>query len=84
MIDSPRLRPKDTPAQEDDYVPETAFRTGEGHENFHTGRGGQGNIHKEKYGGHSNSALGKESIGDKVKHLFGKGKPKEEEGEPTS
>jgi len=41
-------------------------------------RGGEGNIYKEKYGGHSAAPAqekekdNKESLGDKVKHLFGK------------
>lgn len=40
-------------------------------------RGGEGNIYKEKYGGHSAAPAhekekDKESLGDKVKHLFGK------------
>lgn len=43
-------------------------------------RGGEGNIYKEKYGGHSAPVQEKdkekhhekESLGDKVKHLFGK------------
>lgn len=45
-----------------------------------TQRGGEGNIYKEKYGGHSAPVQEKdkekhhekESLGDKVKHLFGK------------
>lgn len=43
-------------------------------------RGGEGNVYKEKYGGHSGpprhekhekTHQDKESLGDKVKHLFG-------------
>lgn len=36
-------------------------------------------MHKEKYGGHSHGP--KESIGDKVKHLFGMDKDKKAESE---
>ncbi|OCK72937.1 hypothetical protein K432DRAFT_430825 [Lepidopterella palustris CBS 459.81] len=61
-----------------DIIPETALR--EGQENFHTGRGGEGNVHKEKYGGHSHAPH--ESIGDKVKHFLGK--DKKHEGTPES
>lgn len=57
------------------------MRGPEGHENFHTGRGGGGNVHKEKYGGHSSRREmeeaegkegGKEGVVEKVKGLFGK------------
>lgn len=37
-------------------------------------RGGEGNVHKEKYGGHTHSQEKEgtaEKIGDKVKHLLG-------------
>ena len=38
----------------EEIVPESATRAAGGdYSDFHTGRGGQGNIHKEKYGGHS-------------------------------
>ncbi|SMQ50395.1 unnamed protein product [Zymoseptoria tritici ST99CH_1A5] len=38
-----------------DIIPESATRpVGQpGYENFHTGRAGAGNVHKEKWGGHS-------------------------------
>ncbi|EMF10971.1 uncharacterized protein SEPMUDRAFT_150898 [Sphaerulina musiva SO2202] len=40
----------------EEIVPESATRIGGAdYDNFHTGRGGQGNIHKEKYGGHSSA-----------------------------
>ncbi|EMC95163.1 hypothetical protein BAUCODRAFT_35155 [Baudoinia panamericana UAMH 10762] len=65
-----------------DFIPETATRTAEGHENFHTGRGGQGNVHKDKYGGHSTPQPGQqghhEDILGKAKHALGFDK-----GEPT-
>lgn len=61
----------------EDIIPETAMRDpGHGYDNFHTGRGGGGNVYKEKYGGHSGpqdgegGGLGK--IIDKVEGLFGK------------
>ncbi|KAH0198461.1 hypothetical protein KCU99_g7816, partial [Aureobasidium melanogenum] len=64
----------------EDVIPEPAMRNSAGYDNFHTGRGGEGNIYKEKYGGHSaptqekgkEQQHEKESLGDKVKHLFGK------------
>jgi len=44
-------------------------------------RGGQGNIHKDKYAGHSTlaeerraSGAGVGGVGEKIKHLFGAGK----------
>ena len=71
-------------------VPETATRedrTGD-YANFHTGRGGQGNIHKDKYGGHSTKKEQddadrrntgtpeghKEGVGAKVKSALGMNK----------
>lgn len=52
---------------------------------FHTGRGGQGNIHKDKYGGHSSSKEQEhagESVKDKVKRNLGMGGgDKKKEGE---
>ncbi|KAF2754317.1 hypothetical protein EJ05DRAFT_479834 [Pseudovirgaria hyperparasitica] len=70
--------PKLGATQRDDaeIVPETALKHGE-YENYHTGRGGEGNVHKEKYGGHSQAQKehktteeGKSSIADKVKHAL--------------
>ncbi|OJD29829.1 uncharacterized protein BKCO1_7100041 [Diplodia corticola] len=68
-----------------DVIPETALRQpGAGYENFHTGRGGEGNVHREKYGGHSSPQPGSGSggegrqegggLGEKVKSLFHKDK----------
>lgn len=70
-----------TPVQaSEEVIPEAAMRTADGHENFHTGRGGQGNVHKEKYGGHSHPQDGsKESLMDKAKHAVGLDKHKHEE-----
>ncbi|KAK4550243.1 hypothetical protein LTR36_003210 [Oleoguttula mirabilis] len=83
---SPRMAPMGSPrsgtpvSASEDFIPETAMRSGEGHENFHTGRGGQGNVHKEKYGGHSSPQDGrKQSIVDKAKHAIGLDKHKHEE-----
>lgn len=54
------------------------MRSAEGYENFHTGRGGQGNVHRAEFGGHSNaqpdhktSEHKHESILDKAKHAVG-------------
>lgn len=67
-----------------DAIPESATRPeGEkGYENFHTGRAGAGNVHKEKYGGHSSPQTPEHkavkeghqkdgSFVDKVKHAVG-------------
>lgn len=69
-----------------DFVPETATRerTPE-YDNFHTGRGGQGNIHKDKYGGHSKpqDPEQRESLVEKAKHVIGLDKhEKKAEGSP--
>jgi hypothetical protein len=44
-------------------------------------RGGGGNVHKEKYGGHSHSPERK-GLGDKVKHALGLDKDKKHDGSP--
>ncbi|KAH0292411.1 hypothetical protein M436DRAFT_78888 [Aureobasidium namibiae CBS 147.97] len=79
IVDSPRVGPvRDNGSNSEDVIPEPAMRNAAGYDNFHTGRGGEGNIYKEKYGGHSAAPAqekekdNKESLGDKVKHLFGK------------
>ncbi|KAI4743997.1 hypothetical protein E4T50_05600 [Aureobasidium sp. EXF-12298] len=83
IVDSPRVGPVGgNGSASEDVIPEPAMRNaGGGYDNFHTGRGGEGNIYKEKYGGHSaapaqekekDNKQDKESLGDKVKHLFGK------------
>jgi len=51
-----------------DEIPETAMREQTpGYENYHTGRGGGGNIHKDKYGGHT-SKREQEEAEAKEKH----------------
>lgn len=61
--------------RDDVVVPETNLRE-EHQADFHTGRGGQGNIHKDKYGGHSSQAeqnsgaTGKKGLGEKVKEAL--------------
>lgn len=61
-----------TAPRSDDVVPEPAFRTAEGHDNFHTGRGGEGNVHRKEFGGHSQAAgEHKEGILEKAKHAIG-------------
>ncbi|KAK3669842.1 hypothetical protein LTR78_010300 [Recurvomyces mirabilis] len=83
MIESPRTG---TPvAHSQDVVTEPSMRTAEGHENFHTGRGGGGNVHKDKYGGHSHAQGGEQSnIVDKAKHALGMDKKKEHEHTTTT
>jgi hypothetical protein len=63
------------------------MRSAEGYENYHTGRGGQGNVHKDKYGGHSNLQKGKkESEGflDKVKEKIGMDGHRKQDESPLS
>lgn len=52
-------------------MPETALReSGAGYENYHTGRGGGGNVHKEK---HDEDKGEHEGLGEKLKHkILGK------------
>jgi hypothetical protein len=76
---SPHLGPVDgaSPRHSQEYIPENALR--EQQEDFHTGRGGAGNVHKEKYGGHTHSP-DRKGLGDKIKeklHLDGKKEHKE-------
>lgn len=52
------------------------MRSAEGYENYHTGRGGGGNVHKDKHGGHSHAPG--ESVGDKLKAALGLDKKKKE------
>ncbi|KAG8526985.1 uncharacterized protein KY384_008414 [Bacidia gigantensis] len=62
-INSPNVKPVKGQAGDADVVPETAIRhpgEGPGYENYHTGRGGQGNVHKD-------DTDNKESLIDKVK-----------------
>lgn len=74
-IDSPSLRPTTDAktAGDSDVVPETAMKPGVQYENYHVGRGGEGNVHRE----------GKEheGLGAKAKHLFGGGHHEKREGE---
>ncbi|CBX95557.1 predicted protein [Plenodomus lingam JN3] len=65
-----------------DFVPEINQRNPQ--DEFHTGRGGAGNVYKEKHGGHSSSSERK-GLGEKVKaalHLDGK-KEKPEPSPPA-
>ncbi|OQN97238.1 hypothetical protein B0A48_16780 [Cryoendolithus antarcticus] len=85
--DSPALKPQQFPptaSGSEDYIPETDTRSAEGYENFHTGRGGGGNVHKDKYGGHTHAQKEhvagekKEGLFEKVKEKLGGGKHHEE------
>lgn len=55
---------------------------GENYADYHTGRGGGGNVHREKYGGHSKPQPGqeghKEGLMEKAKHAMGLDKGKKE------
>ena len=64
-INSPGLKATNTHAGDADVVPETAIRrSGEDYENYHVGRGGEGNVHRE----HPEQ---KHGMMDKVKEKFG-------------
>ncbi|MCJ1232900.1 hypothetical protein MMC14_000854 [Varicellaria rhodocarpa] len=69
-IGSPHVKPEEHGAPHDsDVIPETAIRQEEpGHENYHVGRGGEGNVHKEPSKTH-------EGLADKLKYkLLGRKK----------
>ncbi|KAL8663937.1 MAG: hypothetical protein Q9202_003486 [Teloschistes flavicans] len=72
-IDSPRVKATQAGGQpgDADIVPETALRDpGAGHENYHIGRGGGGNVHKEH---DEKTDEHHEGLGDKLKHkILGK------------
>ncbi|KAL8842547.1 MAG: hypothetical protein Q9170_000501 [Blastenia crenularia] len=68
-IESPRVKASNVGHSGDtDIVPETALREpGATYENYHTGRGGGGNVHKEKHEeGHDDGEH--EGLGEKLKH----------------
>ncbi|KAK5172000.1 uncharacterized protein LTR77_003637 [Saxophila tyrrhenica] len=78
-----------------DAIPEPAMRQQHpGYENFHTGRGGGGNVHKDKFGGHTSKREQEEAeerkadadkdkkgggFMEKAKHAMGMDKKKEGE-----
>ncbi|MCJ1298468.1 hypothetical protein MMC08_001258 [Hypocenomyce scalaris] len=66
-IGSPHVKPTLKAPGDEDIVPETAIKPGEAYENYHTGRGGEGNIHKE----HRSDDVG---LADKLKAKMGMGK----------
>ncbi|KAK1060832.1 hypothetical protein LTR74_011523 [Friedmanniomyces endolithicus] len=75
IVDPPR---NGTPTlRSEEVVPETAMRSSEGYENYHTGRGGQGNVHRDAFGGHSGPARkegkGEGGLLEKAKAVFGGG-----------
>ncbi|KAL8658796.1 MAG: hypothetical protein Q9226_000778 [Calogaya cf. arnoldii] len=70
-IESPHVKPTNVGNQkgDTDVIPETALREpGAGYENYHTGRGGAANVHKDN---HEESAEHKEGLVDKIKHKIG-------------
>jgi hypothetical protein len=83
MVPSPKVGP--TAAKEQpgsvEMIPEPAMKAGEQYGDFHTGRGGEGNIHRDKYGGHSKPQHEKKEGGllEKAKHVIGLNKKKDEE-----
>ena len=72
------------PGGSDVIVPETNFKkAGEQYSDFHTGRGGAGNEHRDKYGGHSKPPKERKESGllDKAKQMIGKERKPSEEPE---
>lgn len=76
-------------------MPESATRVpGQEYDNYHTGRGGEGNVHREKFGGHSHAPKEHghhghkegegQSLVDKVKHAVGMDHKKEKTPEPST
>jgi len=66
-IGSPGLRPTKKTPHDTDMIPETALRR-ESLSSFHTGRGGEGNVHKDNAPTHN-------GLADKLKNkIFGGGK----------
>ncbi|KAI9790195.1 MAG: hypothetical protein M1835_001152 [Candelina submexicana] len=65
-IGSPRQKP--TERFDEEIVPETAMRdNGPGYENFHVGRGGEGNIHREKDSHTEGHNAHHKGLGEKIK-----------------
>lgn len=77
MVESPRVGAVDGRRGSQDIIPEQNLV--EGHPDFHTGRGGGGNIHREKYGGHT-SDPNKPSIIEQIKTIIPHHKEKKVEG----
>ncbi|KAL8670723.1 MAG: hypothetical protein Q9168_004750 [Polycauliona sp. 1 TL-2023] len=70
-IDSPHVKPTNVGNQkgDSDIIPETALREpGAEYENYHTGRGGAANVHKDHP---EQSEEHKEGLVDKIKHKIG-------------
>ena len=80
MVPSPKVAPADQPGSAE-AIPEPAMKAGEQYPDYHTGRGGGGNVHRDKYGGHSKPQHEKHEGGflDKAKHAMGLDKKKEGE-----
>ncbi|KAI4171466.1 MAG: hypothetical protein LQ343_004204 [Gyalolechia ehrenbergii] len=72
-IESPHVKPTNIGGQrgDSDVIPETALREpGASYENYHTGRGGGGNVHKERHDAETGEQKG---LGEKLKEkIMGK------------
>lgn len=79
------VHPLGPPKASEEVVPESATRVaGAEHDSFHTGRGGQGNVHKDKNDGHSKEHdLKQGGLLNKIKHVIGLDK-KEKMPEPVT
>ena len=91
MVPSPRINPSEGPGSAVGGSVETmpeGQRVGENYADFHTGRGGEGNVHRDKFGGHSHPPKEqKEGHGggllEKAKHAVGMDKKKGEGSSST-
>lgn len=82
MVPSPRVGPTTDGLPKttgEDVIPEPAMKAGDHYSDFHTGRGGAGNEHRDKYGGHSKPQHEKkEGLLERAKHAIGLDKEKKE------
>ncbi|KAF1810539.1 hypothetical protein P152DRAFT_515719 [Eremomyces bilateralis CBS 781.70] len=77
IVHSPKVVPVGKAGE--DFVPEIDTIPAGHQPDFHTGRGGDGNVHREKYGGHSHAPG--QGFGDRVKAVLGLDKHKEKKEE---
>ena len=82
MVPSPKVGPSAGSGQVGsvETIPEPAMKAGEQYADFHTGRAGAGNVHRDKYGGHSKAQHEKKEGGllEKAKQAIGLDKKKED------
>ncbi|KAI9788960.1 MAG: hypothetical protein M1816_006418 [Peltula sp. TS41687] len=82
-IGSPGMKPVHRDSQE--VIPEAAIRPSTENENYHIGRGGEGNFHHGKPEPEKNSAPQQQGLADKLKGmLFGGKKPQNNDGSTST